>query len=65
MNRRKPIEWVGGIFLLLWFLVLILMVATDVLDPFKGEGIINFGWLAAAILIVSFIGGNIIERWRR
>jgi len=45
MNHPKPIDWVARIFLLLWFLVLFLLAATDVMEPFKGEGAVNFAWL--------------------
>ena len=66
MNHPKPMNWLTRIFLLLWCLVLILMFATDVFEPFRGEGSIYFFfWLSVAILIVSYIGGEIIERWRR
>ena len=65
MNHPKPMNWFTRIFLLLWCLVLILMFATDVFEPFRREGSINFFfWLSVAILIVSYIGGEIIEKWR-
>jgi hypothetical protein len=65
MNLPKPMNWFTRIFLLLWCLVLILMFATDVFEPFGREGRINFFfWLFLAIIIVSSIAGEIIERWR-
>lgn len=66
MNHPKPLNWFTRIFLLLWCLTLILMVATDVFEPFRRERAINFiFWLSVSILIISFIGGEIIERWRK
>ena len=72
MNHPKPMNWFTRIFLLLWCLVLILMFATDVFEPFRREGSTDFFFwftvLSVAILIVSYIGGEIIEeiieRWR-
>ncbi len=65
MNLPKPMNWRTRIFLLLWCLVPILMFATDVFEPFRREGSLNFYfWLCVAILNVSSIAGEIIERWR-
>ncbi len=63
MNHPGPMNWFTRILLVLWCLALILMATTDLFEPFRGTGYVF--WLAVGILVVSFIGGEVIDRWRR
>ncbi len=63
MKLPGPMNWFTRIFLVLWCLVLILMATTDLFEPFRETGYVF--WLAFGIVVVSFIGGEVIDRWRR
>ncbi len=65
MNHPGPMNWFTRILLVLWCLALILMATTDLFEPYRGREIGFVFWLAVGILVVSYIGGNVIDRWRR
>ena len=64
MKKSEQLNWFTRIFLLLWCMVLVLMIATDVFEPFKDDGLAFMTGVGVAILVVSYIAGEIIDRWR-
>ncbi len=62
-EKSGRLNWFTRIFLLLWGVVIVLMVATDMLDPlYKDDPETFMIVLPIAIIVVSFIAGMIIER---